>query len=141
VEYYNAQAVALGANSPSRYPSIPCPHAPRTFAAIQPFGSSSKKQAPLELFENLAQRLSESMPIQWLRGPEDRLPGAIHIANLYELACHLRGARIFVGNDSGVAHLAAAVGAPVLTVFPSGDARVWSPRGKAVHAITSLRKT
>ncbi len=41
------------------------------------------------------------MPVKWLRGPEEKLEGAICIENLYELACLLRSAKIFVGNDSG----------------------------------------
>ncbi len=85
----------------------------------------------MEHFERMAGQLGERMPIHWVGGA---LPGAIRIDDLYELAGWLRGARIFVGNDSGVAHLAAAVGTPVVSLFPTGDPRVWSPRGVSCAA-------
>jgi ADP-heptose:LPS heptosyltransferase len=133
VEFYLNQAKSLGANPKSRYPVIPCPDVARTFAAIHPFASSPAKRAPLEIFQSIATRLE--MPVHWLRGPEEDLRGAVHIDDLYELACWLRGARIFVGNDSGIGHLAAAVGTPVLTLFRATDPRIWTPRGSAIHAI------
>jgi ADP-heptose:LPS heptosyltransferase len=129
VDFYNAHAVALGASRPSRFPVIPCPAVARTFAAIHPFASSPAKRAPMGRFEAIAARLGEKMPVHWLCGPEETLPNAVRIANLYELACWLRGARVFVGNDSGISHLAAAVGTPVLSLFSASDARVWSARG------------
>jgi heptosyltransferase-2 len=132
VDYYNSQVCnsqGLGDSRPSRFPSIACPAVPRTFAAIHPFASSPAKRAPLEWFASIARRLGGEMPVLWLSGPEEELPGAVRIADLYELACRLRGARVFVGNDSGISHLAAAVGTPVLNVFRSSDPRVWSARG------------
>lgn len=132
VDFYNAQAVSLGARQPSRFPSIECPLSRRTFAVIHPFASSPAKRAPMRLFEAMAERLSHAMPASWLCGPEEHLSGAVRIDNLYELACWLRGARIFVGNDSGISHLAAAVRTPCLTFFQSTDPAVWAPRGPAV---------
>lgn len=76
------------------------------------------------------------MPVHWLCGPEEDLPGAIRINDLYDLACWLRQARVFVGNDSGVSHLAAAVGTPVLALFHSTDLRLWAPRGPVVEIVT-----
>lgn len=137
VDYYNDQARNLG-GLPSRFPAIPCPARPREFAAIHPFASSARKQVPMVWFKQAADRLSKDMPVVWLRGPEDELPGAEYIADLYELACYLRGARLFVGNDSGVAHLAAAVGTPVVSWFgPDGAPEVWSARGASVLFTTS----
>jgi len=72
------------------------------------------------------------MPVEWVAGPEEELAGARRFGDLYELACWLGGARIFVGNDSGIAHLAAAVGTPVLELFRASDAKVWAARGAAV---------
>jgi ADP-heptose:LPS heptosyltransferase len=129
VDFYNAQAVSLGAARPSRIPAIPCPDVSRTFAALHPFASSPAKRAPLQQFEAIARRLEPHMPVEWFRGPEEDLPGATRIDNLYDLACRLRAARIFIGNDSGISHLAAAVGTPVLAIFRSTDPRIWSPRG------------
>src|SRR5674476_1158977 len=55
------------------------------------------------------------------------LPGAVRIDDLYELACWLAKARVFIGNDSGITHLAAAVGTPVLALFGPTDPEVWAP--------------
>jgi len=44
-----------------------------------------------------------------------------------ELLWVLRGANLFVGNDSGPTHLAAALGIPAVVLFGSSDAEVWYP--------------
>ena len=82
--------------------------------------------------------LGERMPVRWLRGPEEALPPDIHdelITDLYELAKFLRRGRIYVGNDSGITHLAAAVGTPVMAFFRTTDPRVWAPRGISVDVV------
>ena len=40
-----------------------------------------------------------------------------------------------IGNDSGMTHLAAAVGTPVIAVFGPTDPAVWGPRGKKVRIL------
>jgi heptosyltransferase-2 len=135
VDYYNRQARELGAAPRSRFPEIRCAQAPRSFAAIHAFASSVAKRAPMAVFERTAERLSRTMPVHWLRGPEETLHGALHIEDLYTLAAWLRQARVFVGNDSGISHLAAAVGTPALVFFGGTDPRVWAPRGASVCAV------
>lgn len=44
-----------------------------------------------------------------------------------EVVALTAGARVFVGNDSGPAHIAAAVRIPVLVIFGSSHAAVWKP--------------
>jgi ADP-heptose:LPS heptosyltransferase len=44
-----------------------------------------------------------------------------------ELAELLRGARLYIGNDSGPMHLAAAVGTPTIAVWGSSDSLRWRP--------------
>jgi ADP-heptose:LPS heptosyltransferase len=75
------------------------------------------------------------MPVEWCAGPEDALDGAVRIENLYELAQHVASARVFVGNDSGITHLAAAVQTPVVALFGPADPRVWAPRGSRVTVV------
>jgi ADP-heptose:LPS heptosyltransferase len=41
----------------------------------------------------------------------------------------------FVGNDSGVSHLAAALGIPTTVFFISTDPRIWRPLGRNVTVI------
>jgi heptosyltransferase-3 len=119
----------------SRFPEIKCPPAERTFAVIHPFASSLAKRAPMAVFESAANKLAETIPVHWLCGPEEELAGAIRIPDLYELACWLRQARIFVGNDSGISHLAAAVGTSVHAFFRTTNPNVWAPRGPSVNTI------
>ncbi len=135
VDFYRDQARELGAAPRSRFPEIQCPAADRRFAVIHPFASSAPKRAPMALFEEIASRLSAKMPVHWLCGPEEQLEQAVRIDDLYELACWLRRARIFVGNDSGISHLAAAVGTPVHAFFRTTDPRTWGPRGPSVNTI------
>ncbi|HNT87980.1 MAG TPA: glycosyltransferase family 9 protein, partial [Candidatus Hydrogenedentes bacterium] len=47
----------------------------------------------------------------------------------------LAGARLYIGNDSGITHLAAAVGCPTVAVFGPTDPTVWAPRGARVHVV------
>ncbi|MCF7853404.1 MAG: hypothetical protein K9N51_01290 [Candidatus Pacebacteria bacterium] len=48
-----------------------------------------------------------------------------------------REARIFVGNDSGVTHLAGALGIPAVALFVSTDPRIWHPIGTAKSNVLS----
>jgi len=47
----------------------------------------------------------------------------------------LAGANFFLGCDSGVAHLAAALGVPTVALFGPTDPGVWAPRGPAVRIL------
>ncbi len=47
----------------------------------------------------------------------------------------LRDARAYLGNDSGVSHLAAALGTPCLLLFGPTEPRVYAPKGPAVRVI------
>jgi heptosyltransferase III len=42
-------------------------------------------------------------------------------------AAALSEARLFVGNDSGPAHMASALGRPVVAIFGSSSSRIWGP--------------
>ncbi|HPT15659.1 MAG TPA: glycosyltransferase family 9 protein [Kiritimatiellia bacterium] len=56
---------------------------------------------------------------------------------LTELAATLAECGAFLGNDSGIAHLAAAVGLPTTAIFGPSDADIWAPRGRG--GVTVLR--
>ena len=56
---------------------------------------------------------------------------------LPELAALLQRARVVIANDSGPAHLAAAVGSPVVALFgPTHEAFGFTPRGERVRVIS-----
>ena len=48
-------------------------------------------------------------------------------ATLAQFAAALAGARLFVGNDSGPAHMAAALSRPVVVIFGSSSSPIWGP--------------
>ena len=48
-------------------------------------------------------------------------------ASLGGFAAALSGARLFVGNDSGPAHMAAALGRPSVVIFGSSSSLIWGP--------------
>jgi len=52
--------------------------------------------------------------------------------DLLDVAAILSRASLFIGNDSGIAHLAAAVGVPTVVAFRASNPAVWSPKGKDV---------
>ena len=129
-DYFLAQ---VGGSGPA-VPRIDCPQVPPSdFAVIHPFSSSPRKNWPMERFQELARRIG--MPVRWCAGPDESLDGAVRMTNLYELACWLRTARVHIGNDSGITHLAAAAGAPVVAIFGPSDPAVWAPRGDRVRVV------
>jgi hypothetical protein len=133
VDFYLRQ---VGAPSGAA-PRIECPVQRGDFAAIHPFSGSPKKSWPLENYRELARRLERHMPVRWCAGPHDELPGAVRIPDLYHLACWLAGARVYIGNDSGISHLAAAAGASVVALFGPTDPAVWAPRGPRVRILAA----
>jgi len=61
----------------------------------------------------------------------------VHGAPLAEIKRLLSGASLFVGNDSGPAHMAAAFGVPVVEIFGTADAAIWGPWRTAAEVVTA----
>jgi heptosyltransferase III len=115
-------------------PTISVPERPKEdFAVIHPFASSPSKRWPMERFCEVADALD--LPVRWCAGPEERMENAVRIADLYELGCWLSASRLYIGNDSGISHLAAAVGTSVIAIFLSSDPKIWAPRGPHVTVL------
>ena len=134
VDFYLDQVRELAPCSSDGIPRIACNVERGNYAVIQPFSGSPRKNWPLEKFRGLARQLERIMPVRWCAGPEDPpIEDAVHIENLYELACWLAAARLYIGNDSGISHLAAAVGTPSLVLFGPTNPAVWAPRGHHVR--------
>jgi heptosyltransferase-3 len=115
-------------------PRIAVPEIPvQDFVVIHPFASSVSKRWPMDRFRAVSESLGT--PVKWVAGPEEALEDAVRFEDLYELACWLAGARAYIGNDSGIAHLAAAVGTPVVAIFLSTDPSVWAPRSSRVTVL------
>jgi hypothetical protein len=117
---------------------------PRGFLALHPGSGSPAKNWPAARFADLAR---SSGGARWLlvRGPADAaaaalletVPGGCVARDLPPrvLAALLARAGAYVGNDSGVTHLAAASGAPTIALFGPTDPRVWAPLGPRVEVI------
>jgi len=114
-------------------PRIGCDVGRADFAVIHPFSGSSRKNWTLDRFRELARGLD--IPVKWCAGPEESLDDAVRIENLWELARWLASARVYIGNDSGITHLAAAVGTPVVAIFGPSDPQIWGPRGDRVRIV------
>jgi heptosyltransferase-3 len=108
---------------------------------IQPGSGSRSKNWPLTHFEELATRLEcDGYRVTWCVGPAEEgwpsRPDVLPPMPLLELAGVLAGARLFVGNDSGISHLAAAAGCPTVAIFGPTDPDTWKPVGPRVHVVT-----
>jgi heptosyltransferase III len=108
----------------------PAPALP-PYAVIHPFASSPDKTWRPERFVEVARRLSGLEPI-FLAGPGDdtapfesfRVWKNEPLARVKSL---MSGAALFIGNDSGPAHIAAAFGVPVVVLFGSSEPTTWAP--------------
>jgi ADP-heptose:LPS heptosyltransferase len=109
---------------------------PRDSIVIHPFSGSARKNWPLECFTDLASRMN--CEVEWTAGPEEELAAAHRFADLRELAAWMRGARLYIGNDSGITHLSAATGSVTIALFGCPEsARTWGPRGDNVTILCS----
>lgn len=107
-------------------PRIPVTPARHGSVVIHPLSGSPKKNWPLSRYVELSRRI----PVEWA-AREDW----VRFAALDGLAGWLAGASVYVGNDSGITHLAAAVGATVVALFGATDPALWGPRGDRVHIV------
>jgi ADP-heptose:LPS heptosyltransferase len=105
---------------------------------IFPGSGSARKNWPLENFVRLATLIAGRTRVIAVLGPAERefaSPlGAAPVAILRDLdlsavAALARIAGAFVGNDSGVSHLAAAAGARGVVLFGPTDSSRWRPLG------------
>lgn len=88
--------------------------------------------------------------IRWLLGPAELERGGFHETlsekypaeqivcepDLHQLAHFLASCSTYVGNDSGISHLAAALNVPSLVIFTATDPRIWRPLGEHVRIAT-----
>jgi heptosyltransferase III len=116
---------------------------------IHPGSGSPKKNWPIENFVQLHRLLSEQkIGSKWVVGPAeskkaDELKSIgftehdIHSNDdLIQFCRRLKDTDLFIGNDSGLNHLAAYLGTPVITIFGPSDPVRWQPVGPDVIIVT-----
>jgi len=109
--------------------------------AVHPGSGSPRKNWPLERWADLCTRLPQ--PLLIVGGEADAAAAAALTRfgrtalnlPLPELALELSHCRLFLGHDSGISHLAAAVGTPCVLLFGSTDPAMWAPPGDHVHVL------
>jgi heptosyltransferase III len=109
------------------------------FLLILPGSGSKAKNWPAENFVSLANVMAPQIRPLVILGPAESGLDPIFAAagipvisqlELVEVAALARLSRCFIGNDSGVSHLAAAAGAPGLVLFGPTDPERWCPLGR-----------
>jgi ADP-heptose:LPS heptosyltransferase len=112
-------------------PEGPSSRAPsKQYAVIHPFAATLEKRWPAASFLRVARKLEfETVVVGSAAddfGPFESLRTAPGLP-LTELKQLMRGASLFIGNDSGPAHVAAAFGVPEVVFFGPSDSEIWSP--------------
>ncbi|MCJ7547275.1 MAG: glycosyltransferase family 9 protein [Deltaproteobacteria bacterium] len=110
--------------------------------ALHPGAGSRKKAWPAARFAALARALASiGHKILIIEGPADEAAVAEVVAGLGDIpyllvqdlpitkvAALIGLASLFIGNDSGISHVAAALNVPIIALFGPTDPFVWAPR-------------
>src|SRR6185436_8483176 len=127
----------FGAEAPApRVVPDPALAFPRTIVLAPGAGSPAKVWPG---FDALARELTaQGLPWRFLVGPDDPpRPDAWSDLTLREVAALAARSIVWVGNDSGPTHLAAAAGARVAALFGPTDPAIWAPPGAAILGFES----
>ncbi|MBI4828695.1 MAG: glycosyltransferase family 9 protein [Nitrospinae bacterium] len=132
----------MDAPPPATFPPLAAPKARDGVVAVAPGSGSEKKNWPVEQYAGLLRRLRGNAEVVLGPAEEDEPRRAEFMAlGAIEGVTLLRGAAIetvadklaraarYVGGDSGVTHLAAALGVPVLALWGQSNPAVWGPLG------------
>jgi heptosyltransferase III len=107
---------------------------PRPYTVLHPFASAGDKTWPRENFLALAKHLDNHLGMEplFVAGADEDLSDfseytCFQGAPIEEVKSLLAGAGLFIGNDSGPAHIAAAFGCPVVVLWGASDLDNWRP--------------
>lgn len=125
----------------------------RPLACIHPCATKDYKQWDIDKFADLADRLmtsgwqvvligagaAEARRIEVMLAQMQHTPINAHgKLSLTQLVYLFQHARVFIGNDSGPMHLAAASGTDVIALFGPTELIRWQPRSERVHVIKGI---
>lgn len=106
----------------------------RPYAVLHPLASAPDKTWPADHFLDVAKHIEDQHglePVFIGAAAENLEPfraySCVQGANLEDVKSLLLGASLFIGNDSGPAHMAAAFGLPLVVLFGSSDSEIWHP--------------
>jgi heptosyltransferase III len=116
---------------------------------LHPGAGGRRKRWPAERFAVLADRFAaQGYAVELTSGPADEdavaavlgcvRNGQLRVLagrTLEDLAAILARARLFIGNDSGITHLAGLLGTPTLAIFGPFDPAYWAPLGPRVAVV------
>ena len=120
---------------------------------VHPGSGSEKKNWPARCFAETIERLSARRPdlnFILIQGLSDKEQVSKVVANLPQMRDRLRiirprgipelsetlaRAELYIGNDSGVTHLAGALDLPTVAVFGASDPALWGPLGSRVRVV------
>jgi heptosyltransferase III len=110
---------------------VPLIPAEKPYAVIHAFASAANKAWPAKRFLEVARSLQHLEPI-FIGGPGDDLSkfGKFRTQmnpSLKDTLSLIQSASLFIGNDSGPAHIAAAFNIPVVVLFGESDPLIWAP--------------
>ncbi|MBM4261252.1 MAG: glycosyltransferase family 9 protein [Deltaproteobacteria bacterium] len=118
----------------------------RPLLVLAPGSGALEKNWPASSFAVVADwwRREKKGQVLMLLGPVEAERGSPDGSNMLVLrsptlgqaAALLAHCESYLGNDSGMSHLAAAVGAPTVALFGPSDPSQWAPRGRAVEALS-----
>jgi hypothetical protein len=120
---------------------------PVGFLAIHPGSGSPAKNWPMPRFAAIVEELAQGAAWLLVEGPAEagrlgalrQLPGVRIASGLPPrvLGAALSAAGTYVGNDSGVTHLAASWGAPTVALFGPTNPTHWAPVGQRVRVLAA----
>jgi len=106
----------------------------RAYAVLHPMASAPDKTWAAANFLAVAAQLREHLGLEpvFIAGPGEDVTAfagytTVAGASLDEVKSLLAGASLFIGNDSGPAHMAAAFGLPMVVLFGSSNPDIWRP--------------
>jgi ADP-heptose:LPS heptosyltransferase len=115
--------------------------------AIHPGSGSPAKNWSPQNFAKVADWASERSKVLLISGPAQdgvaEVMGSMKKASplvadnlpLIHMAAVLKMSSAYLGNDSGVTHLAASLGLPTVAIFGPTNPAIWGPRGPGVRII------
>jgi heptosyltransferase-2 len=120
----------------------------RPVAALAPGAVGVSKRWPAAAYAELARRLAAEGLAVWVLGGPDEKPLAAEIAagspavdltghDLRDAILALAAASVAVSNDSGLLHVAAALGTPSIGIFGPTSAWHWAPLNPLAATIAS----